>query len=237
MKKLLKNRYIQLIIASILGYIGGSLFAPEVKLTQYKYEELKKQHDIYVETSTKLLKESRKKYEKKIEKYESEKVKQQTQITTLETQVKVLTKKSSKLKVKIVRPDGTIVEKESEKSFEQSREEYVKYAEKLMKLERENLKLTIEKEFYDEKVKITQSYEKRLRDQRSSYRQELNKFKKIVNEKRFRIYGGAKSALDNIIKDRPFYYGGVQYDIAKPFLLDINLDQNANIGVGLGISF
>ncbi len=233
MKIWLQNKYVQWVLILLVGIGIGAIFYPTKTIReeeQQKYErQLKKvteQHQTEVKTMA--------------EKHSQELSVVKTKLEETHRTVDVLRNENHHLKqkveegtLKIVKPDGTIVEKTYKKTE----------TEQISKI------TTSIKDEFTRKVKSIENKWKKIHTER------LTKVKKDfdlkIQEKEKEIFELKKSRTVEINK-RNFglsvgiltnknYYTGVSYDIYGPFFLDLHTESDLEgdfaIGGGIGLRF
>lgn len=176
-KDLLKKKSTQLVLALLLGVTVGALFYP-TKSIKEKYElqikELKK------ESSTKIaeLEESLESSEEENREYQEE---TRRTMSELRTENRELRKSMKRKKFKLVKPDGTIIEKE----YEESQSEEISSV------------VTEIREEFDQKVSSIESRWKKVHLERVSKLREQHEseIKKIRSEKKERVVEVNKKKL------------------------------------------
>lgn len=237
-KELVQKRWVQILLALFLGVTVGAVFYPTKtieerveKETSKKYElkitELKEQHsEKQSELQTKLEQEqgSLKSYKKDT----TEK------ITSLTRENRKLKESSKRKRFKLVKPDGTIVEKEYE---ETNREEVTSIVTEVRKEFNEKIAQTEQrwKKVYRERlVKIKEKVDTKIANLKEEHRLEVEKLKKErivkVNEKKLRVGGGYTTDKDVRV------IGG--YKLWGPFSIESGLDYREDDIEGfLGLGF
>lgn len=117
---LLKKRWVQITLAALLGITIGALFYPTKQIEERTRKEVAEQYELELKelkTSNKTLEQS---YTAKL-KFKTEalaKYKEETssKLRTLTTENRELHKSMKRRRFKLIKPDGTIIEKEYEES-------------------------------------------------------------------------------------------------------------------------
>jgi hypothetical protein len=216
----------------LVGITVGAIFYPSKEVSIE--EKLKLQSEI-----TKLKEEKRqieKNYQNKISIKEevAKQYKQQTdsKLYSLKQENTSLKQKIKERIIKIIKPDGTIVEE----TIRESQTEFVsrvitkiraEFKEKIDSIENK-WKLIHEKRL----IKIRDNYVARLEEKDKKIKQyEMNK-RVSINQRRF---GFSLGYLGN-----NEYFSSVQYDMFGPMFLDLHLGGNTNnvrTGIGIGVKF
>jgi chromosome segregation ATPase len=240
--KIIKNRYLQLGLALVIGAVVGYSLFPTKEIREQTRESTKKElttefnqrlkYEVETrESALKINREEVKKSRKKIEEFNKT-------INLLKTENSQLRESKKKSRFKLVKPDGTIVEKEFEES---NREEITSV-------------VTEVREEFTRKVasienKWKTAFEKKLTEVREEHRKELEEAKKtvevvekekivekevIINPRRFGVDGNVSNELN--------YGVGVQYDLLPPLYIRGQYDFSGDkvfeeVSVGVGISF
>jgi len=233
MKDLLKNKYVQWVLILATGIAIGAIFYPTKTIREEEQQKYERQLSLVQEQHEKTL-------SKEKEKFKSELNLVKTKLEETSRSIEVLKEENYQLKqkveegtLKIVKPDGTIVEKtykkteteEISKVTTQIRDEFnrkVKSIEsKWVKIHKERVS-KIKKEFDLE----IEKKEKEIF--------ELKKKKVVeVNKRNFGISAGFLSNKN--------YYTGIDYTIFGPVFIDLhtqsNFEDEFSIGAGIGIRF
>lgn len=234
MKKALNNPLIRYALILVLGVAIGAIFYPTKHIEreiEQKYqskiqrikEETKLREIIFKDAIDKQIALSI-----KIEKESNEK------ISSLKIENNSLKQKVKERKLKIVKPDGTVVEE----SFRESETEAVSRI------------ITDVRQEFNTKVKSIENkwkkvHEKRVTDIKEKYENKLEEKQKIiaeykkkesikVNPRSFGLAAGVMS--DNHI------YTNISYDIFGPLFLNVQMEYSKNFennagGIGLGLRF
>lgn len=240
--KWLKNRYVQLVLALAIGITIGAIFYPTStiietteKRIEEKYEEkITKLNTEHSETTKKLeesidsMKQSHKEYEEEVSSSKS----------SYEQTIRDLKSKVTERTYKLVKPDGTIVEKTFKESETEEHNSYVKSVteefnrkvksieDKWMAIHKKRIVEVREesdiknKEIYDKK------YEKLLEEKTSKITK--------TNEKQYNIELGYTTDKD--------IYLHSSYTLWGPMSIGAHADgqrdmTDMSFGLGLGISF
>lgn len=233
MKKLLKNRVVQLLIALVVGAAIGALFYP----TKNVEERVKKEYEQKIEKVSEEKEKIRKTLSEEIDQLEEErtelKIETSRKITKLTYQIRELESSKKETFYKIVRPDGTIEEKrytESEVSetsqvVTKVREEFDRKVSQIAERWKSVHKRRVEqlKKDFDKKES---KYQKTIA--------KLESEKKVeINPKKYGVEVGYTS------ENR--YYGHVNVDVFGPLFIGLHTESNFlnehSVGAGVGIRF
>jgi uncharacterized membrane-anchored protein YhcB (DUF1043 family) len=177
-KEILKNRYVQLALALVVGITVGAIFYPS------KSEEYRERAELLYEKTVELektleekkieLTETEIQLDKTVSEFKSFEEETSKKVESLRTENRELRTSAKRKKFKLVKPDGTIVEKE----YEESQSEEITSV------------VTEIREEFDTKVKSIESrwksaYERRVKKLKSEYEKKLEekKTETIVVEK------------------------------------------------------
>lgn len=238
-KQLLSNRWVQLILALLIGVIVGALFYP----TKTIEERVKRETALEYESRINSLKESYESKQKVIqdnlkkeqESFRSYKSETSSKIAKLTEENRRLTESSKRQRFKLVKPDGTIIEKEYE---ENNREEVTSIVTEIRQEFKEKIEETEQKwkKAYKERlVSIKEKLDKREALLKEEHRKEIEKLEKErivkVNEKKFRVAAGYTTDKDVRVQ------GG--YTLWGPFSIESGIDYREGevegfLGVGFG---
>jgi len=233
MAKLLKNRYAQWILILIVGISIGAIFYPSKTIReeeQQKYErqldKVTKEHISIVNTLN--------------EKHQSTEKTMKTKITEVSQKINLLTQENHELRQKtdegtlrIVKPDGTIIEKtfkktETEQLSQITTEITKEFNSKIKSIENKWKTIHIErvskiKKDFDKKIELK---EKEIFELKRKKTVEINK----------RSFGVAAGYLSN-----RNYYTNISYDLFGPVFLDVHTESNLRddfaVGGGFGLRF
>lgn len=234
MKQLLSNEYVRYTLILLVGVGIGAIFYPTKSIEreiESKYQskiERVQQERRYIEEkySQELNREikSNIEYRKEIEK----------KMSSLKTENTELKQKVKERKLKIVKPDGTIVEE----TFKETDTEMVSRVVTEIRSEFNEKVSSIEKKY--EKV-----HEKRVREIKDKYLKKIKEQEQVISEYKKkesikineRNFGISLGMLDN-----DDFFSNVSYDIYGPFFLDVHLQSDRELedkrfGLGLGLRF
>lgn len=234
MNKILENKFFRHSVVLVIGAVIGVLFYP-AKRTQkeieqkyqaqieYLKKESKAKEDLYKESLDKEIAHS-----VKVEKEANQK------ISSLKVENNSLKQKIKEHKIKIVKPDGTIVEE----SFMESETEMISRVITNIREEFNSKVKSIEekwKKIHEKKVvEVKQQYESKLQEKENVISEYKKKETVEVNPKNFGIAFGIMSNSQ--------YYGNISYDFLGPLFLNLQLQSAKNLqdsagGVGIGLRF
>lgn len=225
------NKWVQFLLVGAAGIAIGALFYPTKRI-----EEKERQHyeeQLSIEKSNHSAEISQLNEKVTVAKQESLSIKMESEhkINSLTSEIKTLKSKQKTASYKIVRPDGTIEERQfSETEVDQSsqvvtqiQEEFKQKVEaietKWENIHKERVS-SIKKEFASKE----ETYQKKIFDLEKSKVTEINK-------KSFGLEAG-------LLSDKN-YYGHVSYDVVGPFFLGLHAQFGVSTagGAGLGIRF
>lgn len=234
MKKILDNNLVRYGIVLAIGAAIGAIFYPTKNIEreieakyQSKIEILKKEQ---ITINEKYAKE----YSEKVVENKTLKQEASSKISSLTTENTQLKQQVKERTLKIIKPDGTIVEE----TFKESQTEVISKV------------VTDIKQEYTQKVTSIENkwktvHEKRVRELKTKYeldlkkkQEELSEYKKKesiqTNPRNFGIAIGKMSNSD--------YYSNISYDVYGPFFIDFQFQSNPTLsngmgGAGIGVRF
>lgn len=229
---MLKNKYVQITLALIIGGAIGAIFYPSKTITKeetYKYEQQIERLETEKKNLTSFYEKQITKEEKEHKEYKEEVTKKTESLREENFQLK---QKVSEKRFKIVRPDGTI----EEKWFKDSETDVVSSTVTKIKSEFTRKVIQIEskwKKIHEQRIKkIKESYDKRIASSESKRITATKKTKIEVNKRSFGLSLGYTSEQK--------YFSSIMYDVYGPFFLDLHLgatrdltDKEAGIGIGM----
>ena len=233
LKLLTQNQGVRYVLVLLLGVTVGALFYPtkkiEEKITQ-KYEQviskLKEEH-------SKEIASTKEEYSSQVKTVSTRLEESERKVNTLTVQVRDLKIKQKTAKYKIVRPDGTIEEKEfTETDTEESTKVITQIQEEF------KTKVSqIEEKWSDIHKKRVTELVKEFDKKESDYQRtisSLEKSKKVsINEKSFGIEAGYLSDKN--------YYGHATMDLWGPVFIGVHGEIGSNsdnkLGAGIGLRF
>jgi hypothetical protein len=241
MDKIYKNRYFQLIAALILGGVIGVVFYPTQSIERRTKErvekEVREEERIEKKKLSEKASEERSKREEAEQSFRSLQVETTRKIETLSTENRQLRESSKKSRFKLVKPDGTIVEKEYE---ENNREEVTQvitqvreeFTQKVQQIENRWKKVYTERF-----VKIKEKHKEELSQQKTKYEKVLEEKETEevikVNEKKLRLEAGATSDLEYHVHGSYNVFGPISIGAGVQFRTDDFDDVSVGIGIDL----
>lgn len=240
--KYLKNRYIQLALALFIGITIGAVFYPTSEIIETTEKRVKEK---YGEQLTKLKMEHNKssmEMNNSFHRKESKFIQRLEELTmsksSYEKTIRDLKSKVTERTYKLIKPDGTIVEKTFKESDTEEHNSYVKtiteeFNRKVSSIE--NTWLSIHKKRIIIVRKESEAKYKEIFDKK--YEKLLEeKTKKITktNEKKYNVELGYMTDKD--------YYLHSSYSLWGPISVGLHIDgkqdmTDLSLGAGLGISF
>jgi hypothetical protein len=231
--ELLKNKYVQIVGAFAIGAVVGVTLLPskhivseEEKRLQVELETEKRVHQEEVSS----LKESLTQITEETKTKESS---YRAQIDTLNQQVTQLKKNSKTHKLKIVKPDGTVIEKDSTETSEESTQSLItqvhqEYESKLKEVENRYAAI------HEQRVtEIKKEFDSRESEYKKQIEELKSKKEVTVNEKKVGVEAGITT------EKQP--YGHATYDAFSPGFVGVHVegrdDRMPSFGVGGGIRF
>lgn len=229
----MKKEWIKYIAVGLILIAVGAIFYPSKTITieeKYRLEQeitkLKQEKkDIKTELETKLTTEEQKNI---IYKRETE-----SKLSSLRTENTSLKQRVSERTLKIIKPDGTIVEE----TFKESQTEMVTQVITEIKQEFNEKVQSIEnkwKKIHERRVlKIKEDYSLIIKEKDTKLEEYSKKKTVEINKRKFGISFGYLGQ-DN-------YFSSVQYDVFGPMFLDLHMDEDSRsgtrTGIGMGIRF
>lgn len=234
MEKILSNKYVRYLVTLGIGVTIGAIFYPSKSIDREIETSYQKKIEKLQEEKFSLQKEHQEKMHKYLKESLEFEVSLRKKYESVKTENKQLQQKIKEKTLKIVKPDGTIVEetvKESEtevvsKIVTEIREEFNTKVKSI-----ENKWETIHT---DRVTKIKQEYEKKLKEKDETISTLKKKEKVEINKKNF---GLAFGVLDN-----KSYYTNGSYDIFGPVFLNMHFQSDEQFnekrgGIGFGVRF
>jgi hypothetical protein len=240
--KLLKNRYAQLILALIAGTVVGLTLYPTKTVTEKtRIEVTKTLSEEYEAKLTELKTKNQQELSEVSSELREHKELAETltkKVDTLVTENRSLKESKKVQKFKLIKPDGTVVEKEIEESNKQEetsivtqvREEFTK---KVASIE-DKWKTAFEKRL----VAIKEEHKKELEEAKSKkevvVEEKIVEKEVVVNPKQFGVDAAVYTDLT--------FGVSASYDVFKPFYLRTEYEFSKEsafekVGVGIGIKF
>lgn len=237
MSKFLDNRYMQVIIALIIGIVIGAVFYPTKQIEERITKEYQKQITQTIDAHNKIvqqLSEEIKSTTEQSNKYEEE---LNSVISSYEKTIRELHSKVVEKTYKIIEPDGTIIEK----TFKESEtEEYNSYV-KTIKEEFNSKIVSIEDKWMQiHKTRIEQ-IEQENKTVVNSLHQEILRLEKqtssIINPKRYQIEAGYTTNYNTYIHSTYSIFGPIFIGAHGESKIGSSGISDISGGLGLGISF
>lgn len=242
MKKLLKNHTAQLVLALLLGGALGVLFYPSKQIEErVQLEEraetalkISKLESLHASELANLTIKYSSEMKSKTQKEEELNVK----ISSLKTEVRSLKQKTTETSYKLVKPDGTIVEKKFKESELEETSEVVTEVRQEFNRKVKTIEDRWKKVFTERIIKIKKTFDKSLEEQKELHKEEIKKLKSekitTVNPKHF----GAEVGVDT---SKDLYIHG-SYDVYGPFFMGGHVGFEGykvpnSAGIGLGVKF
>lgn len=226
LRKLIKKRSVQLLLAALVGAALSAALAS--KSTSYRYEKTLEEQRSRYERQLKTLNEQLASSEAELERYISE---SSRQLAMLKQENRRLRTSMKKNRLKIVKPDGTIIEKE----YEEAKSDEVTSV------------VTSIKEEYVRKVRSIESkwkkvHLKRIAEIKKEYEERLKKRTKVVERKTVKINEKKIRSEVGLSSERTVYTH-TTYNFAPPFFIgggsSFRLDDRNfhEIRIGVGMEF
>jgi len=240
--KLLKNRYVQITLAAVLGITVGAVFYPTKNIEERVKKQISESYESEIrnlkETSLTTTNQLKEKLEE--ERTENREFKDETsrKMTSLTTENRELKQSSKRKKFKLVKPDGTIIEKE----YEESQSEEIS-----------SVVTEVREEFNRKVSSIENKWKKihtdRVQELKTQYEEAVEQIKlergeRIVTVEKEKIVEVNKKSLRpevGVTKDKEAYFH-VTYSLWGPVFvgggaaaeIDTKEFSDARIGVGIG---
>lgn len=231
---ILKNRVVQIGLAAVVGITVGYFIYPSKEIEEELRTEYEQKIDKIEETHKEILSATNEAFDQVVNKHNEHQEETRKKISVYESQIRELKSKTKESTYKLIKPDGTIVEKtfkenetsESTKYVKQVREEFdrkVKSIEsKWMKIHKKRVE------------KLEENYQKKLVDHRQTLEKRYQKRIEKINAKKFSFelgYGSDKKV-----------YTHSSMDIWGPLFIGSHLEASDTLdsiegGFGLGIKF
>lgn len=234
MKKILENKFIQFGIVLAVGIAIGTIFYPTKNIEKeiekkYQAEKTKLIEDF--KTINNRIEKEKTELSQKVLEIQSE---SQNKISSLRIENNSLKQKVKERKLKIVKPDGTVVEE----SYKESETEAVSKVITDVRQEFNTKVKSIEnkwKNVHEKRViEIKEKYESKLQEKEQIIASMRSKEKIQVNPRQFSLAFG-------IMTDNQ-YYSNISYDVYGPWFLNLQVEsdkqfQEGSGGIGLGWRF
>lgn len=230
--KILSNKWLRYGLILTIGIAIGAIFYPSKTIDR----ELEKTYESKIEELKKEKKSIISDFRSKVRKVKSEKKEYRREtskrLSKLKREKTKLERRVRERKLKIVKPDGTTVEK----TFRESETEKITSVLTKVRKEFDEKVSSIRKKWMrihrDRVSKIKSKYESKIKSKESTIKS-LRKTEHIsVNDRSFAVSAGIATGNS--------YYSGVSYDLFGPVFIDSHVqssktfsDIDAGIGVGL----
>lgn len=234
MKKILENQLVRYTIVLAIGIGLGAIFYPTKNIER----EISKKYEKQISSMKSLFSVKEHMYKADIvnteAKLKSFELESQKKISSLTIENKSLKQKVTERKLKIVKPDGTIIEQ----SFKESDTEAV------------SRMITDIRQEFNTKVKSIENKWKRVHEKRVTAIKE--KFEKKIEEKE-KMISEYKKKESIKVNPRNFgvafgvmsddqYYSNISYDVFGPVFLNLQIEshnafQDGSGGIGVGFRF
>ena len=154
-------------------------------------------------------------------------------VSILKIENRSLREKTKERWFKLIKPDGTIVEKRYKESDKQETSKIVTSIKSEFTRKVKSIENRWKKIHKQQVTKIKEKYSKEITEKKEIIAKlEKRKITKI-NERKFGVAVGMMSDKD--------YFSNISYDIAGPFFIDLQIESNGSdsnsAGIGLGIRF
>jgi len=233
-KAIFSNEWVRYVLILIGGITIGALFYPSKRIEEQISSRYESEISSLKESHNRLIERTKEEYTSSLKESSVRLEESQKKIVSLTTQVRDLKSKQKTAKYKIVRPDGTIEEKEfTETETQESNKVITEIKEEF------NIKITqVEQKWSDIHKQRVIELSKEFTLKEAQYKKTIASLQasKVIsiNEKKFSIEGGY-STNDS-------YYGHASMDIWGPTFIgihgEINKNNNNNyLGIGLGLRF
>ena len=231
-KLLTQNQGVRYVLVLLLGVTIGAIFYPtkkiEEKITQ-KYEQqitkLKEEHSKEMASTKEEYQSQAKVTLTKLEETEKK-------IQTLIVQVRDLKTKMKTAKYKIIRPDGTIEEKEFTESESEESTKVITQIQEEFKTKVSQIEEKWSEIHKQRVIELTKEFDKKESEYQHTIAS-LEKTKTVsINEKKFGIEAGYLSNKD--------YYGHATMDLWGPIFIGVHGEMGSNdnkLGAGIGLRF
>ena len=244
MKKILKNRYIQIGLAIIIGVGIGAIFYPTKTIEETVRLEEAKKYDAKIKTMESLQKTVVEAVQEKFAEYVTS---HKNTVKNLEKKVNVLTTENTSLKenskrkwLKIVKPDGTIVEQEIEETNKEQETQVITSIQQEFKEKIQSIETRYKSVHKTRVAEIKTQHKQEIIKLKEIHTEELKKYNKSkivkINEKNFRIVAGVDTDKD--------IYTHATYPLFGPVVFGFGISGNlfgdnfnGSARAGLGIEF
>lgn len=233
-KDLLKNKFVLCALCLLVGIGIGAVFYPSKTIEK----EIESKYQQQIQKLSTEKKNIETQYNQQIQSLKlKEKViilESEKKITSLKEENSTLKQKVKKKTIKIIKPDGTIVEQTVRESETEVVSKIITNIKSEFNVKVSNIEKKWEKIHKERVLKIKEDYEKKIKEKEDIIITEKEKSKTTINQRNFGFAFGVKT--DNI------YYSSVSYDIYGPFFLNLHFESNKELsdtgaGFGIGIRF
>lgn len=233
LKKIISNKIFQFTLVLIIGVAIGAIFYP----TKHIKEELEQQYTEKIQIMKDQHEKTVSDLTEKINQTEQEKkeliVESEKKVSTLTSQITVLKSQMKENYYKIVKPDGTIIEKKmTETNIDESTQIVTEIKEEF------NTKITqIENKWKEIHTERIEKIQKEFDAKETEYKDTIAKLKKeteiIINPRNFGVAVGYLHTKN--------FYINASYDVFGPIFIDLHTSTNFKseyaIGGGVGLRF
>lgn len=234
MKKLLDNELVRHAIVLVIGVTVGVIFYPTKSIEREIEQKYKSEKQRLIEDFNTINNRLERERSELFEELREVETITNHKIAALRIENRSLKQKVKERKLKIVKPDGTVVEE----SFMESETEAVSRV------------ITDVRTEFNTKVKSIENkwkrvHEKRIVEIKEKYESKLEEKEKVIAEYKKketirtnpRSFGIAAGVMSN---DQ--YYGNISYDVFGPFFLNLQIESDKSFeessgGFGLGLRF
>ncbi len=154
-------------------------------------------------------------------------------VSVLKIENRSLREKTKERWFKLIKPDGTIVEKRYRESDKQETSKIVTYIKEEFTRKVKSIENSWKRIHKEQVTKIKEQHSKEIAEKKEIIAK-LDKHKVTkINERKFGLAVGMMSDRD--------YFSNISYDIAGPFFIDLQIESNGSdsnsAGIGIGIRF
>lgn len=233
MKKLLNNRYAQLVLVLILGISIGAVFYPTKTIREEEHQKYQRELKQVEEKHVKITNDVKDKYNAEIKSMKSTVDETTRTVNVLRQENHQLRAKTDEGTLRIVRPDGTIIEK----TYKKTETEQISKITTSIKDEFTRKVKSIESKWmniHKERIsKIKKDFDLKIETKEKEIF-ELHKKKVVeINKRNFGIAAGFLTNKN--------YYSGIDYTIFGPVFLDTHVQSDFRgdfaVGGGIGLRF
>lgn len=227
----MNNVWVRYILILLLGITVGAVFYPTKRIDEkisQKYEQqistMKEQHN----TELKEVQESLIKSEQQTAQVQTD---SEQKIFTLTTQISELKSKKKQTTYKIIKPDGTVIERTTSEEDVDNTSSTVIQAQQEYQIKIDSLTTQLKQESDQKITKIQSDFTVK----EAAYQQTISSLQSSktvsVNQKQFGLEGGMLTNRD--------YYGHITMDVWGPMFIGIQgeFGTDSKAGAGIGIRF